>query len=60
MPSLCLCLLLLLSLTCLSVCLHKGGGLQVGEVAEIGANHHGGKTLFLSSSNNDGDSGVVK
>ena len=59
-PSLCLCLLLLLSLTCLSACLHKGGGLQVGDVAGTRANHHGGKTLFLSSSNNDGDSGVVK
>ena len=60
MPSLCLCLLLLLSLTCISACLHKGGGLQVGDVAGTGANHHGRKTLFLSSSNNDSDSGVVK
>ena len=47
-------------LTCLSACLHGGGGPRVGELTGSGTNHHGGKTLFLSSSNNDGDSGVVK
>ena len=47
-------------LTCLSACLHGGGGPRVGELTGSGTNHHGGKTLFLSSSNNDGDSEVIE